>query len=73
VTIDELFQAATQAHARGDHAAAERQYREVLAREPGHAATLANLGVLLAGPDRRIVQVITERPLKDSGMRSRNA
>jgi protein O-GlcNAc transferase len=46
--MHELFHKAAQAHSRGDLTQAERQYRELLARQPEHAGALANLGLLLA-------------------------
>ena len=41
------FAAAVARHQAGDHAAAERMYRAILAHHPGHTPTLCNLGVLL--------------------------
>jgi Tfp pilus assembly protein PilF len=44
-----LFQQAIDLHRRGDLAAAEQQYRAVLAREPAHADALHLLGTIRAG------------------------
>jgi predicted O-linked N-acetylglucosamine transferase (SPINDLY family) len=47
-TADELFNLALASHQTGDHAAAERGYRQLLAAAPDHAACLTNLGALVA-------------------------
>src|SRR5437879_302841 len=44
---EELFARAVAAHQANDLDAAERDYRQILATKPDHAASLTNLGVLL--------------------------
>jgi predicted O-linked N-acetylglucosamine transferase (SPINDLY family) len=47
MTADEVFRRARDAHAGGDHAAAERLAREVLLADPDHADALSLLGLLM--------------------------
>lgn len=48
-----LFERAVRAHLAGDLAAAEAEYRRLLATTPNHAEALNNLGAILASAGRR--------------------
>jgi predicted O-linked N-acetylglucosamine transferase (SPINDLY family) len=45
--VDDLFSRAVAAQREGDFAAAERDYRQILALDPRHSVSLSNLGVIL--------------------------
>lgn len=50
--ITQAFAAAVERHQAGDVAAAEKHYRAILTHVPDHAATLCNLGALLATQEK---------------------